>query len=77
MTTEPTAIVPEPRCPILIRPATAEDMPFIDRLQKAHTHMAGFFPRQQMQKYLEAGEVLGTGRRRAAAARSRCPGRCR
>jgi ribosomal protein S18 acetylase RimI-like enzyme len=64
MNTDPAAIATphplplEPRCALSIRQATASDLPFIDRLQKAHTHMAGFFPRQQIQKYLDAGEVL-------------------
>jgi len=52
------AIVPAPRCPISVRLATMDDLPFIDRLQKMHTHMVGWFPRRQFEANIEGGHVL-------------------
>ncbi len=49
---------PEPRCPINVRLGTASDAAFIDSLQKMHSHMVGWFPRKQMESYIEAGDVL-------------------
>jgi hypothetical protein len=50
--------LPQARTPIEIRSATLNDLPFIDALQKMHTHMVGFFPRKQMESYVEGGHVL-------------------
>ena len=49
---------PQPRVPIAIRLSTLDDLPFIDALQKMHGHMVGWFPRKQMEKYIEGGHVL-------------------
>ena len=65
-----TAIVPIARVTMSVRPATLADMPFIDSLQKRHGKQLGFFPRAQMQGYVEAGSVLiaeGTEARRTRA----------
>jgi hypothetical protein len=43
---------------IEIRPATMEDLPFIDRLQKMHTKMVGFMPMKQLEGKVGAGHVL-------------------
>src|SRR5687768_13906770 len=51
-------VIPLPRCPVTTRVATVKDLPFLDALQKMHTHMVGWFPRQQMQAYVENGHVL-------------------
>jgi hypothetical protein len=53
----PTSL-PAPRCPLKIRPASLDDLPFIDALQKMHTHMVGWFPHQQMAAYVNGGHVL-------------------
>src|SRR4051812_27686037 len=52
------AIIPIPRCPIAIRVATMDDLPFIDRLQKKHSRQLGFFPRAQLEGYLKNGWML-------------------
>ena len=57
MSTQPTAIIPQARCAVKIRLAGSADLPFIDQLQKLHTHMVGFFPRKQMEGYLALGAV--------------------
>ena len=51
-------VCPEPRCSIEIRTAKADDLPFIDALQKMHSHMVGFLPRGQIEKYVQGGHVL-------------------
>jgi len=52
------AIVPTPRCSITTRPARASDAPFIDGLQKMHTHMVGWMPGKQIEGKIAAGHVL-------------------
>lgn len=52
------APLPPPRCPVKIRVAREQDLPFIDALQKMHTHMVGWFPHQQMAAYVSGGHVL-------------------
>ena len=52
------AIVPVPRCPVVVRVATPADLPFLDALQGMHRHMVGWFPRQQMEQYVAGGHVL-------------------
>src|SRR5687767_15222214 len=52
------AIVPIPRSEIAIRVATAEDLPFLDSLQKQYNKALGFFPRAQMEGYIRNGWVL-------------------
>ncbi len=49
---------PEPRCAISIRQAVPDDLPFLDSLQKMHSHMVGWFPKKQMESYIEGGNVL-------------------
>src|SRR5687768_6666719 len=53
-----TAIIPIPRCPVTVRPATAADQPFIDGLQKMHTHMVGWMPGKQIEGKITAGQVV-------------------
>src|SRR4051794_5570891 len=52
------AAVPCPREPITIRPAVLSDLPFIDALQKKHGKQLGFFPRAQMEGYINNGWML-------------------
>lgn len=55
----PTApIIPIARTPIVVRPATLNDLPFIDGLQKMHTHMVGWMPTKQLEGKIAAGHVL-------------------
>jgi GNAT superfamily N-acetyltransferase len=54
----PAAVVPTPRCPVSVRVATASDLPFLDTLQGMHRHMVGWFPKQQMETYVNGGHVL-------------------
>jgi GNAT superfamily N-acetyltransferase len=50
---------PEPRIAgVSVRTALLSDGPFIDALQKMHTHMVGWFPRKQLEVYIEAEHVL-------------------
>ncbi|MGB7159138.1 MAG: hypothetical protein WBD40_13800 [Tepidisphaeraceae bacterium] len=44
--------------PIAIRIATMDDLPFLDALQKQYHKQLGFFPRAQMEGYIEMGAVL-------------------
>jgi N-acetylglutamate synthase-like GNAT family acetyltransferase len=60
--------LPVPAAPISVRLATVDDLAFIDALQKQHGKQLGFFPRAQMQGYVENGWMLiaedaGTGER--------------
>ena len=50
--------LPAPRVPVTVRPATAADLPFIDALQKRHTHMVGWMPLRQLEGKVAAGQVL-------------------
>src|SRR5688572_12708553 len=50
--------LPPPRCKVAVRVATAEDVSFIDGLQKMHSHMVGFMPSKQIEKYIADGNVL-------------------
>src|SRR5437868_2811141 len=47
-------VVPVPRCPISIRPATMEDLPFIDRLQKMHSKQVGWMPTSALEGKIKA-----------------------
>jgi hypothetical protein len=51
-------MVPAPRCPVCVRVATPADVPFIDRLQKMHTHMVGWMPGKQIEGKIALGQVL-------------------
>src|SRR5436309_5187284 len=53
-----SAMIPAPRCPITIRPATMADIPFIDSLQKLHKKQVGFLHRGTLEGKIEAGHVL-------------------
>lgn len=57
-TTTLQRIIPVPRCPVTVRTATLDDAGFIDQLQKMHSHMVGWFPRKQMEAYIEGEHVL-------------------
>ena len=50
--------VPSPRCSMTVRPAIAPDVPFIDHLQKMHSHMVGWMPGKQLEGKISAGHVL-------------------
>jgi hypothetical protein len=39
-------------------PGADGDLAFIDSLQKMHSHMVGFFPKQQMENYIAGGHVI-------------------
>ncbi len=49
---------PRARVEIAVRVATMDDLPFLDSLQKQHSKALGFFPRAQMEGYIENGWVL-------------------
>src|SRR5512138_1910914 len=53
-----SAIIPTPRTPLSIRPATMDDLPFIDCLQKMHTKQVGWMPAKQLEGKLNAGHVI-------------------
>ena len=50
--------VPLPIAPVTVRPATADDLPFIDALQKKHAKQVGWMPKQQLEQKIAAGNVL-------------------
>lgn len=47
-----------PRVPVLVRPATMDDLPFVDRLQKKHSNQVGWMPTKALVGKIEAGQVL-------------------
>src|SRR5438132_251746 len=51
-------IIPIPRVSVNVRPATIEDLPFIDSLQKAHTKQVGWMPTAQLEGKIKAGHAL-------------------
>src|SRR5687767_877961 len=53
-----TAIIPVPRCELTIRPAVSSDLPFVDSLQRVHTHMVGWMPTKQIEGKIAAGDVV-------------------
>ena len=53
-----SAIIPVPRFPISVRPATLADVPFMDALQKLHTRQVGWMPTKQFEGKIKAGHVL-------------------
>ena len=53
-----SAIIPQPRCAITIRPGTIDDLPFIDALQKMHTKQVGWMPTKTLEGKIKAGHVL-------------------
>lgn len=54
----PQRIIPVSRCTVSVRPATMEDVPFIDQLQKMHSHMVGWFPGKQIEGKIKLGHVI-------------------
>ncbi len=54
----PALMKPQPRSPIRIRTATANDFQFIDDLQKKHSRMVGFLRTGDIEKYIANGGVL-------------------
>ena len=52
------AIIPIPKIPITVRPATMDDLSFIDGLQKKHTKQVGFMPTKQFEGKIKLGHVL-------------------
>jgi GNAT superfamily N-acetyltransferase len=52
------AIMPIPRLLLNVRPATMNDVPFIDQLQKMHSHMVGWMPGKQIEGKIAAGHVI-------------------
>lgn len=52
------SIIPTPRCPIHVRLATNEDIPFIDGLQKMHSHMVGWMPGKQLEGKMKLGQIV-------------------
>src|SRR5690348_10995046 len=53
-----TPVVPVSRVPITTRVATMADIPFIDGLQKIHTHMVGWMPKAQLEGKIKLGHVI-------------------
>src|SRR3954464_7841771 len=51
-------IIPIPKQSITIRPATMQDVPAVDALQKRFNKALGFFPRAQMEGYIKNGWML-------------------
>ena len=54
----PAPALPLPAVPVTVRPATVDDLPFIDALQKRHAKQVGWMPRQQLEGKIAAGQVL-------------------
>ena len=52
------SLLPAPRVPVSIRPATAGDLPFIDALQKKQSKQVGFLHAATLRGKLELGHVL-------------------
>jgi hypothetical protein len=50
--------LPPPRVPIAIRPATMEDLAFIDALQKKNTKQVGFMQTKALEGKIRLGHVL-------------------
>jgi len=51
-------MLPPPRRAVSIRVGTADDAAFIDSLQREHRKMVGWFPKSQLQSYIDGGHVL-------------------
>src|SRR3954452_19242609 len=65
-----SAIIPIPKFPINVRPATMEDLSFIDGLQKIHTKMVGWMPEKALVGKIKLGHVLVAESDEATKARS-------
>jgi GNAT superfamily N-acetyltransferase len=57
-TSSPVLPLPEPGVALAFRRGNLDDLPFIDALQKKYGKELGFFPRAQMEGYLNNGWVL-------------------
>ena len=53
-----TPIIPIPRIPVTVRPATPVDLAFIDSLQKMHTKQVGWMPTKSLEQKVASGQVL-------------------
>jgi N-acetylglutamate synthase-like GNAT family acetyltransferase len=53
-----SAIIPIPKIELSIRPATMDDLAFLDSLQKQHNKQLGYFPTKQFEGYIAMGGVL-------------------
>src|SRR4051794_3464982 len=53
-----SAIIPIPKFPIVVRPGTMEDIPFLDSLQKMHTKQVGWMPTKQFEGKIRLGHVI-------------------
>jgi GNAT superfamily N-acetyltransferase len=51
-------LVPAPRCPVTVRPATPDDLPFIDSLQKQYNQQVGYFRTKVLEGYLGLGGIV-------------------
>src|SRR5947209_4146606 len=51
-------IIRVPRIPLSVRPATMDDLPFIDALQKKHRAQVGWMPTKALVGKIGAGHVL-------------------
>src|SRR5688500_10093051 len=51
-------LIPLPPVDVSVRPATMDDVPFIDSVQKKHSRMVGFMPAKQIEGKIAAGQVL-------------------
>jgi hypothetical protein len=54
-----TPIIPIPRSPVTVRPATPADLPFIDSLQKRHAKQVGWMPTRALEQKILRQEPLG------------------
>src|SRR5690242_15652940 len=50
--------LPVARVPVTVRPATLDDLPFIDALQKKHSKQLGFMSRATLEGKVRLGHVL-------------------
>jgi len=50
--------LPTPRVAVTVRPGTPADIPFMDSLQKIHTHMVGWMPTKQFEGKIALGHVI-------------------
>src|SRR5947207_1528811 len=53
-----SAIIPIPKISITVRPATMEDFPAIDGLQKPQTRNLGWMPTGQLEGKIKLGHVI-------------------
>ena len=65
-TSAPALRIVEARCPVSVRVATADDVSFIDGLQKRHRKQVGWMPEKALAGKIGAGQVIvaedrGTG----------------